>query len=219
MVRGVQSGAPPGVVSAFVVPGAILLPGGRLPLVVFEPRYLALVDEALGAGRLFALVQPQEGIGGPAAGLHAVATLARITAFGETGDGRYLITATGLRRFRIAGEEAERSGYRRVLADYTAFPQDEDPPVAVVLRERDRLLALIRAHLNGLGLGLKSDLDALDNLSDAELADRMAMACPFSTEEKQALLEAPTHAERCRLMIAIIQRELLAEGGGGSTVH
>ena len=218
MVRGAQAGAPPGVVPAFVVPGAILLPGGRLPLVVFEPRYLALVDDCLGAGRLFALVQPQEGIGGPVPGLHAVATLARVTAFGETGDGRYLITATGLRRFRVAGEEAERSGYRQVVADYSAYPDDLDEP-SVVLRERDRLLALIRAHLSGLGLGLNSDLDALDVLSDAELTDRMAMACPFSTDEKQALLEAPTHAERCRLMIAIIQRELLADGGGGSTVH
>ncbi len=216
MLRGMPADRLPEVVPVFAVPGTILLPGGRLPLVVFEPRYLALVDDALGDGRLFALVQPHDGIGGPAAGLHAVGTLARITAFGETGDGRYLITAAGLCRFRIVAEEMERSGYRRVAADYTAFQADLEEP-SVRLRERDRLLALIRVHLSGLGLG--DDLDPLDSLPDAELADRMAMACPFPPDDKQALLEASTHVERCRLMIAMIQRELLAEGGGGSTVH
>ncbi len=216
VLHGMPAGRLPAVVPVFAVPGAILLPGGRLPLVVFEPRYLALVDDALGDGRLFALVQPHDGSGGAAAGLHAVGTLARITAFGETGDGRYLITAAGLCRFRITTEAEERSGYRQVGADYAPFLPDLEERT-VRLPERDRLLALIRAHLTGLGLG--DDLDPLGSLSDSELADRMAMACPFPPDDKQALLEASTHVERCRLMIAMIQRELLAEGGGGSTVH
>ena len=217
VLHGMPAGRLPAVVPVFAVAGAILLPGGRLPLVVFEPRYLALVDDALGDGRLFALVQPYDGgSGGPADGLHAVGTLARITAFGETGDGRYLITAAGLCRFRITAEAEERSGYRRVAADYTPFLADLEERT-VKLPERDRLLALIRAHLTGLGLG--EDLDPLGSLPDSELADRMAMACPFPSDDKQALLEASTHTERCRLMIAMIQRELLADGGGGSTVH
>jgi Lon protease-like protein len=216
MMSGMPAGRLPAVLPVFAVPGAILLPGGRLPLVVFEPRYLSLVDDALGDGRLFALVQPHDGPGGPASGLHAVGTLARITAFGETGDGRYLITAAGMCRFRITAEAEERSGYRRVAADYAGFLPDMEERT-VKLPERERLLALIRAHLTGLGLG--DDLDPLDSLPDAELADRMAMACPFPSDDKQALLEASTHAERCRLMIAMIQREMLAEGGGGSTVH
>ena len=210
----------PSVVPVFAVPGAILLPGGRVPLVVFEPRYLAMIDDALGAGRVFGLVQPWEGGdgdngGGPAIGLHAVGTLARIAAFGETGDGRYLITALGLSRFRLVDEQDGRSGYRRVTVDYRPFKSDLREQM-VELPERERLLALIRAHLSGIGLG--TELDPLETLKDAELADRMAMACPFSPEEKQTLLEAPTHLERCRLMIAMIQRELLVEGGS-STMH
>ena len=209
----------PSVVPIFAVPGAILLPGGRVPLVVFEPRYLALIDDALGAGRIFGLVQPWEGGTGdttpPAPGLHAVGTLARIAAFGETGDGRYLITALGLSRFRLVEERESRSGYRRVAVDYGPFRSDL-VEANVELPDRERLLGLIRAHLSGIGLG--GELDPLETLKDAELADRMAMACPFSSIEKQALLEAPTHLERCQLMIAMIQRELLAEGGG-STIH
>jgi len=214
MVGGRARNFPP-VVPVFAVPGAILLPGGRTPLVVFEPRYLSLIDDALGDGRVFGLVQPFEGAGQPVAELHSVGTLARIAAFGETGDGRYLITALGLSRFRLTGEVEGRSGYRRVTVDYQPFDADRDE-VEVVLPERERLLTLIRAHLSGIGLG--GELDPLDSLKDGELADRMAMACPFSSEEKQALLEAPTHTERCRLMIAMIQRELLTEGGG-STIH
>ena len=214
MVGGATRQFPP-VVPVFAVPGAILLPGGRVPLVVFEPRYLSLIDDALGDGRVFGLVQPFEGADVPAAGLHPVGTLARIAAFGETGDGRYLITALGLSRFRLVGDVEIRSGYRRVAVDYRPYQADLQE-VTVELPERERLLALLRAHLSGLGLG--GELDPLETLKDAELADRMAMACPFSSEEKQALLEAPTHLDRCRLMIAMIQRELLAEGGG-STMH
>ena len=93
----------PPVLPVFAVPGAILLPRGRLPLMVFEPRYVALIDDCLGAHRLFGLVQPQDEAMGD--GLFPIGTLARIAAFGETGDGRYLITAIGVSRFRVAGED------------------------------------------------------------------------------------------------------------------
>ncbi len=205
----------PDVVPVFAVPGAILLPGGHLPLIVFEPRYIALVDDALGAGRLFGLVQPHDGISRPAEGLHPVGTLARISAFGETGDGRYLITASGLCRFRVTGETEGRGGYRRVAVDYAPYDYDfENRPVT--LPEGDRLMALVRARLGDLGLD--TDIEALGVLPDGELTDRMAMVCPFPAEDKQVLLEAPTQAERCRLMIGIIQRELL-DRGGSSTLH
>jgi uncharacterized protein len=209
--------ARPDILPVFAVPGAILLPGGRVPLMVFEPRYLALVDAALGAGRLFGLVQPCADAGGGPDGLYPVGTLARISAFGETGDGRYLITAAGLHRFRLDGEEDMRDGYRRVRADYTPFAGDgNENGRTTTLPERARFLALLKTHLGQLGLG--ADLEALEKLSDADLTDRMAMVCPFLPEEKQVLLEAPSHVERCHLMMAILQRELLATGGG-STLH
>ena len=205
----------PPVVPVFAISGAILLPGGTMPLMVFEPRYLALTDDALGAGRLFALVQPREGEDGVAPGLYDTGCLGRITAFGETGDGRYLVTVAGLCRFRVSGEAEGRSGYRRVAADYGAYLGDLDGgDVGPV--ERRPLLAIVRTYLSGLGMA--TDLAQLEKAGDAELAIRLAMACPFSPEEKQVLLEASDHAERCRLMTAMIQKELLAESCS-SSIH
>ncbi|RAU23997.1 ATP-dependent protease [Paramagnetospirillum kuznetsovii] len=213
--RHIKAEELPGTVPVFAVSGAILLPGGTMPLMVFEPRYLALVDDALGAGRLLALVQPRDDEAGQASGLHDVGTLGRITAFGETGDGRYLITMAGLSRFRVAGEVDIRSGYRRVLADYSDFPADlagtDKGPV-----DRRLLLAMVHTYLAGLGMA--TDLAQLEKADDAELTIRLAMACPFRPEEKQSLLEAAGHAERCRLMTALIERELLLESAG-SSIH
>jgi Lon protease-like protein len=205
----------PREVPVFAVSGAILLPGGALPLMVFEPRYLALVDDCLGAGRLFALVQPRDDGHGRVSGLYDTGCLARISAFGETGDGRYLITASGVSRFRVVEEIEGRSGYRRVVVDYHEFQGDLDRrdqgPV-----ERRPLLSVLAAYLGGLGMA--SDVAELEKADDAELTVRLAMSCPFSPVEKQALLEAADHAERCRLMTAMIQRELLADSVS-SSIH
>jgi len=206
----------PAVVPVFAVSGAILLPGGSMPLMVFEPRYLAMTDDALGEGRMFALVQPREDeTAGTVPGLFDTGCLGRITAFGETGDGRYLITATGLCRFHLVGESEGRAGYRRVLADYGPYLADlEGSDCGPV--ERRPLLGIVRTYLGGLGMA--ADLAQLDKADDAELTIRLAMACPFSPQEKQALLEAPSHAERCQLMTAMIQRELLSESVS-SSIH
>lgn len=202
-------------VPVFAVSGAILLPRGTSPFMVFEPRYLAMVDDALGAGRMFGLIQPRDDRSGSVSGLYDVGCLARITAFGETGDGRYLITALGLCRFRPTGEVEGRAGYRRVRADYRPYAADLDGsdkgPV-----DRRALLSIVRAYLGGLGM--TADIAQLEKADDADLAVRLAMACPFAPAEKQALLEAVDHAERCRLMTSMIQRELLNEGGG-SSIH
>lgn len=221
MGRGAKSFQRPAIIPVFAVAGAIVLPGGRIPLVVFEPRYLSLVDDVLGHGRVFGLIQPQgrtngEREGQPAEQIYSVGTLVRITAFAETGDGRYLITVAGITRFRVAEEVAGELPYRRVAADYSPYIGDGEE-MGVMLAERERLVSLLGAHLTSLGLD--AQLQPLQGLSDGELADRMAMVCPFRPEEKQVLLEAPTHAERCRLMIAIIQRDLLSDKGGGSTLH
>ena len=169
----------PAVVPVFAVPGALLLPGGRLPLTVFEPRYLALTDHCLGAGRLLALVQPTAAGDGPAPGLYTVGCLARVVAFGETGDGPYLITCQGITRFRIAGEAEGRSGYRRVLADYRPFAADlggEPDPMF----DRRRLIGAVSACLSQNGLSI--DLAKLESSTDRELITTLAMAAPLSPE-------------------------------------
>lgn len=213
--RRMKSEDLPPVVPVFAVSGAILLPGGSMPLMVFEPRYLSLVDDALGDGRLLALVQPRDDETGVVSGLYDIGTLGRITAFGETGDGRYLITLAGICRFRVTGEVDIRSGYRRIVPNFRPFLGDLDGtdkgPV-----DRRLLLAIVHTYLAGLGMA--TDLAQLEKADDAELTIRLAMACPFRPNEKQALLEAPGHSERCHLMTAMIERELLLESAG-SSIH
>ncbi|CAA7622017.1 LON peptidase substrate-binding domain-containing protein [Magnetospirillum sp. UT-4] len=201
----------PGVLPVFAVAGALLLPGGRLPLTVFEPRYLALTDDCLGTGRLFALVQPGPEDGSvPVPGLQPVGCLARIVAFGETGDGRYLITGLGINRFRLVGEEPGRSGYRRVVADYAPFAGDREGEGRIDI-DRRRLIAAVSAYLSHQGL--TADMARLDDSNDTELVTALAMAAPLSPEEKQALLEAPSTTERAQLMTAMFEMALLTESG------
>jgi uncharacterized protein len=212
MGAAVQGTELPRILPVFAISGVLLLPGGRLPLTVFEPRYLALTEDALGAGRLFALVQPApETVTGTAVpGLYSVGTLARISAFGETGDGRYIITALGLARFRLAGEIEGRSGYRRILAEYGPFAADSSPQIGPAV-DRRRLVGAVGAYLSRQGLS--TDMAKLESAPDSELVTALAMASPLSPEEKQALLEAPTTLERARLMTAMFEMALLAEAG------
>lgn len=201
----------PALVPVFSVSGALLLPGTRLPLTVFEPRYLAMTDDCLGAGRLLGLVQPCPGnASGAAPGLYSVGCLARIVAFGETGDGRYLITLLGINRFRVGGEADGRSGYRRVLADYAPYAMDRaaEPNGAI---DRRRLMAAVSGYLSRQGLA--PDLAKLDGAPDVEAVGALAMAAPLSPEEKQALLEAPSVIDRARLMTAMFEMALLADTG------
>lgn len=205
----------PSILPIFVVPSAVVLPHGRMPLMVFEPRYLALVDDALGQGRMFGLIQPDPMQPGPVVDLHKVGTLVRIVGFGETGDGRYLITIHGINRFTVVEEHDQIKGYRRITVSYGDFPTDITEPV-VSLPERTNLIDLVKTHLGNLDMA--GDWDALATLSDDQLVDRLAMACPFNAHERQALLEALDHKTRCSLMIALLQRELINESGP-ATIH
>jgi Lon protease-like protein len=209
----------PGVVPVFPVAGALLLPGGRLPLTVFEPRYLAMTDDALGAGRQMALVQPCETVCGPVAGLFGTGCLGRIVSFAESGDGRYLITLLGVCRFDLIGELEGISGYRRVRTDYRPFADDLVGAAPQAPIERGRLLAAVRTLFAGHGIAI--NWPALETADDLTLVTTLAMTCPLSPEEKQALLEAPTLGERCAMMTTMIEMALLAErnGGGGPPIH
>src|SRR6187402_3394490 len=134
--------------AVFPLAGALLLPRGKLPLNIFEQRYLALTEDALGAGRLFGMIQPDptapEGPTGP--GLYRVGCLGRLSSFSESEDGRFLITLTGVIRFTVAGELPMVRGYRRVQADFSAFLSDldEEPQPSGV--EREALLIALRGY-------------------------------------------------------------------------
>jgi uncharacterized protein len=190
----------------FPLAGALLLPHGRLPLNIFEPRYLALTEDALALGRMFAMIQPDPNKPaqptGP--GLYGVGCLGRLISFSETEDGRYLITLAGLIRFTVVEELTMRRGYRRVRGDFSAFAADLAPPaIAGAGCDREALLGALRAYF--AHRSLEANWDAIKQIPDEMLVITLCMACPFDPVEKQALLEAPSPAERAYALLTLLQ--------------
>jgi Lon protease-like protein len=202
----------PDLLPVFPLTGALLLPGERLPLNVFEPRYLNMVEDALGARRLIGMVQPLEpesGIVSPTARLYPVGCAGRIVNFSETGDGRFLITLAGVARFDIAAEAEGRNGYRRMQVAFARFAGDLSGAAAGEV-DRARLLEALRAYLKIKKIG--ADWKAIEGSEDGALVNALAMTCPFDPGEKQALLEAPGVAERGRTLIAMLEMAVLGAG-------
>ena len=194
----------PAAFPVFPLPGALLLPRGRLPLNLFEPRYLAMTEDALGAGRMIGMIQPDPLRAAPEAGpgLYRVGCLGRICSFSETEDNRYLVTLTGLCRFAIAEELAGVRGYRRVRGEFVPFLGDLQPPTAAGY-DREELLAALRGYF--AHRGFDANWEAIGQLSDEMLITTLAMACPFEPAEKQALLEAPDQAGRAATLLALLR--------------
>ena len=195
----------PSEIAVFPLAGALLLPGGRLPLNIFEPRYLAMTQDSLATGRMFGMIQPEPGAPrretGP--GLYRIGCLGRLSSFAETEDGRLLITLTGVIRFRVAEELAMRRGYRRVRAEYAGFEADldlSDKPSGV---DRAALLGALRPFFQARGI--EANWDAIEQTSDAMLVLTLAMVCPFEVREKQALLVAATAEERAEILVALLR--------------
>jgi Lon protease-like protein len=201
----------------FPLAGALLLPGGKLPLNIFEPRYLAMTRDALAGDRLIGMVQPTEpeAAGRPPA-VYPIGCAGRIVSFSETDDGRYLITLAGLCRFRIRQELPETGGYRRVEADFAPFRSDMESEARAVV-ERDRLLTSLKLYFKLHGIS--ADWKAIAGAADDKLVTTLAMICPFADAEKQALLESPDLTERSRMMIALIELALLSRDGGEAARH
>ncbi len=196
----------PDALPVFPLGGALLLPRGRLPLNIFEPRYLAMTEDALASGRMFGMVQPDPNRARTATGpgLYRVGCLGRISSFSETDDGRYLITLTGVTRFAIAEELAVVRGYRRVRADLAPFAGDLDPPPDTVF-DRDGLLLALRAYFHRRGF--EANWDAIGQMDGDMFVTTLSMVCPFEPAEKQALLEAPTLGERAGALLALLQMD------------
>ena len=200
----------PQVIPVFPLPGAILLPRGQLPLNIFEPRYLNMIDDAMAGDRVIGLIQPA---GGPASqpGLTAVGCAGRITSFAETSDERYLITLTGICRFRVAAEMNSPTPYRQVRAAFDTFDADLTVPTGDGF-DRDLFLTALRAYLERRQLEI--DWDTAEAAPQEALINSLSMALPFEPAEKQALLESPTLGDRCHVLTALMQIDAAETGDG-----
>ena len=210
-VAGVE--ALPATLPVFPLPGALLLPRGRLPLNIFEPRYLNMVSDALGRERIIGMIQPSEPVDHPVpedVPLYQVGCAGRITAFSETEEGRFLVTLTGVARFRVVEELPGLRGYRRVRADYAHYREDLDED-ASRLEDRAAIHALIRRYF--ARREIDADWKAVEAATDETLVTSLAMMCPFDPGEKQALLEASGTANRGDVLTTLMEMAL-REGEG-----
>ena len=200
----------PRVIPVFPLTGAMLLPRARMPLNIFEPRYLAMVDDAMRGDRLIGMIQPRSA--GTKPDLHEIGCAGRITSWSETGDGRFLITLTGVCRFKVADELVALTLYRKVLPDWSAFAHDLEPDESRLEDERERLVTGLRTYL--ARRKLEADWDSISRAPAETLVHSLAMICPFAPEEKQAILEAATLGERARALIAVIELALADDRAG-----
>ena len=201
----------PEVLPVFPLEGAVLLPGGRLPLNIFEPRYLKMVADTLAGPRLIGMVQPRDdSTEQGSAPIYELGCAGRISDFSETDDSRYLITLTGLIRFTVEQELAEPGSYRRVRPGFARFRGDLEEDEGLI--DRERLLHALGSYFTNNGI--EGDWDAIRKTSDERLVTSLAMICPFQPPEKQALLEAVTLLERAETMTAIL--EMSTHGPGGA---
>ncbi|WP_313101031.1 LON peptidase substrate-binding domain-containing protein [Brevundimonas sp.] len=197
----------PQVIPVFPLPGSILLSRGQLPLNVFEPRYLNMVDDAMAGDRVIGLIQPIGGLGVQPP-LARVGCAGRITSFNETSDGRYLITLTGICRFNVAGELQVKTPYRQVRADFAPFEADLRAPDPAADFDRHGFLDALRPYLEHRGLNV--DWDTAEAAPQEALINSLAMALPFEAPEKQALLEAETLDARAEALTALLRIEAAA---------
>ena len=191
----------PSVIPLFPLSGAVVLPHGQLPLNIFEPRYLSIVFDALAGSRLVGMVQPLHGEEGDCPDLHRTGCAGRIVSFSETRDGRVSLVLSGVSRFDVEDELELYRGYRRAKISWSRFTHDLDNEEIDI--DRDRLLSLAKTYLESRQLAI--EWDSLDGLELPELVDTLASSLPFSSREKQGLVEALIIQDRCELLSALCE--------------
>ncbi len=200
----------PAVIPVFPLEVVLLLPHGQLPLNIFEPRYLNMVDDALAGDRMIGVIQTVSGSASRGPNLARIGCLGRLSSFTETVDERYLITLTGLCRFAVVEELGVTTPYRQVRAAYAAFEDDLKPERDDDGFDRLRFLAALRAYLDRRGLSM-DDWESPKTAPAESLVNGLAMMLPFDAGEKQALLEAATLAERREALIALMEIDAAAD--------
>ncbi len=198
----------PQVIPVFPLDGALLLPGGRLPLNIFEPRYLNMVDDVMAGDRIIGMVQTRPGGDRERPSLAPVGCAGRITSFAETSDGRYLITLTGLCRFQPGDELPVQTPYRQALARFEPYESDLAEVDAGGLLDHTLFFDVLRAYLERRGLEI--DWEAARGAPPDALVNSLAMGLPFDNAEKQALLEAYSLADRRDTLCALLEIDAAA---------
>lgn len=212
----------PETIPVFPLPGALLLPRARLPLHIFEPRYLQMLEDVLKTKqRLIGMIQPRDVPGGErgtdrggASKLQAIGCAGRITGFSETDDGRYMVTLSGVSRFRVTAEVDGFTPYRRFRVDWASFHRDLGGAEADTGFQREAFLALLGRYFHAMELA--TDWGSLKEADEELLVNSLSMLCPFAAEDKQALLEAPSLQTRRETLVTLM--EFALRGGADGEV-
>ena len=205
----------PDEIPLFPLPGALLLPRGRLPLNIFEPRYLAMLDDTLKTRhRLIGMVQPIETESSAGQeNLYSVGCAGRLVGFNETEDGRYRVTLAGISRFHIASTETGFTPYAKAKVDWSGFARDLGKPETDPEFDRKNFLAALGRFFRATGMN--SDWESLEKAEDELLINSLSMMFPFEAEDKQALLESPSLTDRRKTLSALMEFAMATGGDGG----
>ncbi|MCB1651499.1 MAG: LON peptidase substrate-binding domain-containing protein [Alphaproteobacteria bacterium] len=209
----------PETLPVFPLSGVLLLPFGQLPLNVFEPRYVRMVDDALKGARIIGMIQPRMAYDdGENPALYTVGCAGKITEFSHTEDGRYLISLTGLCRFRVTEELAVNTPYRQVRGAWGDFESDLGRKACLGV-ERAKLESLLDAYFERHNMSC--DFKKFEGVADGNLMTCLSMICPFEPQEKQALLEQVCCAERAKLFMKMLEMAIKQNGheSGGCCCH
>jgi Lon protease-like protein len=206
----------PETIPVFPLPGALLLPRGQMPLNIFEPRYLSMIDDALRDGhRMIGMIQPDptqaSSVDKPK--LFKVGCVGRITQLAESGDGRYLIELTGVARFQVVEELTVATLYRQCRVTFAPFADDFVPRKGEEAVDRGALLSALSGFLEANNL--KADWDGIEKAPNEALVNALSMMSPYGAPEKQALLEAPDLKTRAEILVAITEIELAKKNTEG----
>jgi Lon protease-like protein len=208
----------PEIIPVFPLPGALLLPRGQMPLNIFEPRYLAMVDDALRDGhRLIGMIQPDvshtHSETKPA--LFKVGCVGRITQLAESGDGRYILELTGVARFKVVEEISGLTAYRQCKVDFFPYADDFVARIGEEAVDRTALLDVLTDFLEANNL--KVDWEGIESAPNEALVNALAMMSPYGPAEKQAMLEAPDLKTRAEILIAVTEMDLAKKRTSGDT--
>ncbi|MEQ1613117.1 MAG: LON peptidase substrate-binding domain-containing protein [Hyphomicrobiaceae bacterium] len=211
-------------IPVFPLRGVILLPRATLPLNLFEPRYLAMIEDVIAGQRLVGIVQPERSTGddesppGKSTGLRRVGCVGRVTAFQELDDGRIVITLTGVCRFGLGHEVATTKPYRTFAVDYSGFAGDLTRGAGEDEIDREQLMSVLKRYLETHQF--RADWKAIAQAPSEHLVNSLSIISPYGPEEKQALLEAADLKTRSEVLVALAEMEMAAgDGGAGSTMQ